>query len=94
MLAPCLYEKTTYDELVSEFLPLKQNGEYYFGGDGWDEAGPYKSMQYTYQNYVEDQFKEPIPIEDYARGQRDSPAIDLGVVTDSLPITFIIGDKD
>ena len=67
MLAPCIYEKSTYDELVEEFLPLKQSGEYYFGGYGDEEIGPYKSIQYTYQNYVEG-FREPIRIEDYARG--------------------------
>ena len=51
-------------------------------------------MQYTYQNYVEDQFKEPINIVDYANGKRDSPEIDLGVVSDSLPISLVIGDED
>ena len=91
-LAPCLYEENTYNNLVSEFLPLKQAGEYYFGGYDDEEVGPYKSVQYTYQNYVEDKFQEPISIEDYARGQRDSPVIDLGKVKDSIPITFVIGD--
>ena len=56
MLAPCVYEETTYEELVNDFLPKKQAGEYYTGGDGDSEAAPYKSMQYTYQNFVEDQF--------------------------------------
>ena len=94
MLAPCVYEETTYEELVAEFLPLKQAGEYYTGGDEDSEAAPYKSMQYTYQNFVEDQFKEPIPIEAYAAGQRDSPVIDLGDVGNTLPVTLIIGERD
>ena len=58
------------------------------------EAGPFKSLQYTMQNYVEDEFREPVHIESYSRGQRDSEPIDLGVIDDSFPITFIIGDED
>ena len=54
MLAPCIYEENTYEGIVEEFLPLYEAGEYYTGEDGAN--GPYKSMQYTYQNYVEDQF--------------------------------------
>merc|ERR1712079_248347 len=58
------------------------------------EASPFNSLQYAMQNYVEDQFAELIPIEEYAKGQRDSPPIDLGVIDDTFPITFIIGDED
>ena len=95
MVAPCVYEESTYEEIVHEYLPLQQNGEYFSGGPGQDsEAAPYKSMMYTMQNYAEDQFKEPISIEDYANGQRDSPVIDLGVVDNTLPITLIIGTED
>ena len=55
------------------------------------EAGPFKSLSYTMQNFVEG-YKEPIDIYEYAAGRRDSPDIDLGNVRDSLPITFFIGD--
>ena len=57
------------------------------------EAGPIKSMQWAMQNYVEG-LKEPIEIEDYVAGKRDSPAIDLGNVRDTLPITFFIAEGD
>ena len=57
------------------------------------EAGPFNSLSYTLQNYIEG-YKEPIPIEEYAAGRRDSPSLDLGEIEDSLPITFFIGDQD
>ena len=57
-------------------------------------GAPFKSMQYTMQNHVEGEFKEPIHIMDYAAGKRDSPPIDLGVVQDDFLISFVIGEKD
>ena len=56
MVAPCVYEKSTYDEIVEEYLPLYEAGEYYGGGDSESEAAPYKSSMYTMQNYAEDRF--------------------------------------
>merc|ERR1719225_1005960 len=47
------------------------------------EAGPFNSLQWTMQNYVEG-FKELIDIEDYYYGKRDSPKVDLGNIEDSL----------
>lgn len=57
------------------------------------EAGPFNSLQWTMQNYVEG-FSELIEIEDYYYGKRGSPEVNLRNIEDSLPITFFIGDMD
>ena len=50
--------------------------------------------QYTMQNYIEGEFKEPIHVMDYAAGKRDSPSIDLGVIQDDFLISFVIAGED
>ena len=42
---------------------------------------------------AEGRFQEPISIDKYAAGERESDPIDLGVVT-RVPVTFIIGTED
>ena len=51
-------------------------------------------MYYVSQNYVEDQFAEVIPIEQYVKGNRVLDPISLAVIGDSIPITLFIGDED
>ena len=51
-------------------------------------------MYWVSQNYVEDQFAEIIPIEQYVQGDRDLKPISLSAIDDRIPITLFIGDED
>ena len=57
-------------------------------------TAPLKSLQSVNQNYVSDTFGHVIPIEDYAKGQREVKPIDLGAIKDGIPVTLIIATED
>ena len=56
-------------------------------------AAPLKSVMYHMQLGVEERFQEPISIDRYVRGERQSDLLDLSVVN-QIPISFVISPDD